>query len=139
MTLQIYKNIKTKAMYCCLFPPHSPAILPDIDPKVGIDLNVAAVGGQEEVEDVVAVELGDATPRVATHRSSLQLPVIGRINAVDETAYFYCLRHGSILWDKNRNFFGKTQKRSDGNSIFIFLLLCDLAAASRASWEVYCS
>lgn len=28
---------------------------------------------------------------------------------------------------------------SGGNSIFIFRLLCDLAAASRASWVVYCS
>ena len=44
------------------FPPHSPIILPDIDPIVGVDLDVAAVGGQEEVEDVVAVELGNTTP-----------------------------------------------------------------------------
>ena len=44
-----------------------------------------------------------------------------------------------FLRHKDRNFFGEIQKRSDGNSIFIFLLLCDLAAASRASWVVYCS
>ena len=80
------------------FPPHSPTILPDIDPIVGVDLDVAAVGGQEEVEDVVAVELGDATPAVATHSGSLQLPVVVGVDAVDETAYLYCLRHGSIVF-----------------------------------------
>ena len=74
---------------------HSTAILADIKSVIGIDLDVAAIGGQEDVEDVVPVELGDAAPAVATHSGTLQLPVVVRIDAVDETAYFYCLCHFS--------------------------------------------
>ena len=59
LTIYIYISV---SFFSNSFPPHPPTILPDIDPIVGVDLNVAAVGGQEEVEDVVAVELGNMTP-----------------------------------------------------------------------------
>lgn len=76
-----------------LFLPHAPTIFTDIKPIIGIDLDIAAVGSQKDVEDVVPIELGDAAPAVATQGGPLQLPVVGRIDAVDETAYFYCLCH----------------------------------------------
>lgn len=71
-----------------------------------LPLNVAAVGSQEDVDDVVPIELGDAAPAVAAYGSPLQLPVVGWIDAVDETAYFYCLCHidGFFQSNKNTNF-----------------------------------
>jgi len=105
-----------------LFLPHSPAILADIKSVVGIDLNVATIGSQKDIEDMVSIELGDAAPAVATQGGPLQLPVVGRIDAVDETAYFYCLCQidGFLtlqkykifkIATKYRNFLEKIQKR----------------------------
>lgn len=58
------------------------------------------------------VELGDAAPTTAALGGSLQLPVVIRVDAVDETAYFYCLCHIVIVFVLQRYKFSEMQQNS---------------------------
>jgi len=51
---------------------------------VGIDLDVAPVGSGQKVEDMVSVELADASPARPSNTSPLQLPVVIRVDAIDK-------------------------------------------------------
>ena len=76
---------------------YSPAILPHIYIPVGIDFYVLPVGGEEEVQDVVAVEPSHPAPTAAANRTALQLSVVVGINPVDERFYSYLTGHDDMM------------------------------------------
>jgi len=78
--------------------PYVPAEFSQIDVAVGVDLNVAAVGGQEQVEDVVTIELRHSAPAAASYGATLQFLVVVRIDPVDKSFDSYLISHLFVLF-----------------------------------------
>ena len=80
-------------LFIYLFLSYHSAVFPHVLIHIGIDLNVAAIGSQEQVEDMVPVELRHPAPPRAPNAAPLQLAVVIRIDAINKRFYFYLTCH----------------------------------------------
>ena len=70
-----------------------PAVFPQIDKSVGIYLNVFLVVCQQQVQYVVAVELGHPAPAIAANGTALHLLVVFGVDPVDERPHSHLVCH----------------------------------------------
>ena len=75
------------------FLPDVSAVFTQIDIAVGIDLYVLPVAGQQQIQDVVAIEFRHSAPTAASNGATLQFLVVIRIDPVYKRFDSYLISH----------------------------------------------